>query len=158
MVYGAIYEPSSAAFLRLKNVFCAVDNIQLSYNWLITDCSCYPRDPKVDEMLSTEYCWLSGEELTNLVEEDDFEWMWAVLSAFDKSVSLGEVLKYDLPYADGYRGFWEKPFTFQHPLAKMEIVQWHGCFTLVFSESEAVIGNFRRYYPQSRNLEAHIDS
>lgn len=35
-----------------------------------------------------------------------------------------EVLKYDYPYADGYKGFWENPIALQHPLAVSEIVVW----------------------------------
>ena len=36
-----------------------------------------------------------------------------VFSAFPKEIRLEEVLKYDYPYADGYKGFWENPIALQ---------------------------------------------
>ena len=100
---------------------------------------------------------MSGEELTDLVSKNDFQWVWAVLSAFDKSVELSEVLKYDLPYADGYKGFWEKPVSIQHPLAQMEIVSWDSSLTLFFSKDKEDVDAFLKYFPSSEHLEEFID-
>ena len=158
MVYGAINKNGEENYTNLKKVFDAINNKQLKYNWLITDCICYPDNPKTDEMLSKEYCWLSGEELTDLVTKEEFQWIWAVLSAFDKGVSLSEVLKYNLPYADGYRGFWEKPLTMQHPLAKIEIVPWDSTLTLIYSVDKNTVDDFKRYFGKSQDLEEYIDS
>ncbi|MBQ8028022.1 MAG: hypothetical protein IJ262_01295 [Clostridia bacterium] len=157
MVYGAIVEKGEKYYTNLKKVFHAINNKQLEYNWLITDSDCNINDPKINEMLSKKYCWINGEDLTDLVTREEFQWNWAVLSAFDKSVDLYEVLKYDLPYADGYRGFWEKPLTMQHPFSKIEIVPWDSSLILIFSEDKEVIDNFRRYYPKSQDLEEYID-
>ena len=44
-----------------------------------------------------------------MVEQEDFQWIWAVLSAFDKSVALSDVLNYELPQAEDYNGVWTKP-------------------------------------------------
>lgn len=57
-----------------------------------------------------------------------------VFSAFPKEIRLEEVLKYDYPYADGYKGFWENPIALQHPLAVSEIVVWDGSLILVISK------------------------
>ena len=158
MVYGVIDEKGEKYYTHLKKVFDAIGNKQLDYNWLITDCECYPSDPEINELFSEEYCWISGEKLTDIVTTDDFQWIWAVLSAFEKSVSLDEVLKYELPYADGYKGFWEKPLTMQHPLAKIEIVPWDSSLTLVFSDNREIVDSFKSYYQGSENLENYIDS
>lgn len=61
-------------------MFDAIGNEQNEYNWLITDYECYPQTQSIDDKLSHEYCWLSGNELTNIVESEDFQWIWAVLS------------------------------------------------------------------------------
>ena len=158
MVYGAINEKGEKYHTNLKDVYDAINNKQLEYNWLITDCDCNANNPRITQFENNKYGWITGEELTDIVTNDEFQWVWAVLSAFDKSVTLNEVLKYNLPYADGYRGFWEKPLTMQHPLSKIEIVPWDSSLTLIFSENNEVVENFRKFYPQSQNLEEYIDS
>lgn len=80
-------------------------------------------------MLSKQYCWISGEDL----HTEDFQWIWAVLCGFDKTVALSEILGYSLPYAEDYEGFWKIPLTMQHPLAKIEIVPWDSSSTLILA-------------------------
>lgn len=157
MIYGAINEKGEKYYTNIKDVFDAINNKQLEYNWLITDCDCNTNNPRMIQIENNKYGWITGEELTDIVANEEFQWIWAVLSAFDKSVTLNEVLKYDLPYADGYRGFWKKPLTMQHPLSKIEIVTWDSSLTLIFSENKEVVDNFREFYPQSQNLEEYID-
>ena len=157
MVYGAINKKGEKHYTCLKRVFDAIDNKQKEYNWLITDCECYPNNQKTEKLQNKEYCWLSGEELTEIVNQEDFLWIWAVLSGFDKSVELSDVLKYDLPYADGYKGFWKKPLTLQHPLAKIEIVPWDSSLTLVLSEKKEIVNSFMEAFPYSENLEDYIE-
>lgn len=158
MVYGAINEKSEKYYTDLRKVFESIHNKQKEYNWLITDCICYPNNPTTEEMLSKEFCWISGEDLTDLVAKENFQWIWAVLSAFDKTVELSEVLKYNLPYAEGYTGFWKKPLTMQHPLAKVEIVPWDSSLTLIFSNDKEIVTDFKRYFLKSKDLEDYIDS
>ena len=156
MIYGAINEKGKAYYTNLKKVFDSIGNRQTEYNWLITDCVCYPDNPKTDAMLSKQYCWISGEDLTSLVHTENFQWIWAVLCGFDKTIDLSEILEYSLPYADGYEGFWKMPLTMQHPLAKIEIVPWDGSLTLIFSRNKDIIDDFMQYHPQSKNLEDYI--
>lgn len=157
VVYGAINEKGEKYYTYLKKVFDAIDNKQKEYNWLITDCVCYPNDPEIKELLSKKYCWLSGEKLTEIVNQEEFQWIWAVLSGFDKSVKLSDILKYDLPYADGYSGFWKKPLTLQHPLSKIEIVPWDSSLTLFFSDVEELVTSFMSGFRYSQNLEDYIE-
>lgn len=157
MVYSAINEKGEAHFTFLKKIFDAIGNRQTEYNWLITDCFCCPQDPEASAMLQREYCWLSGKELTALVQNEDFLWIWAVLSAFEKSVALSEILQYDLPYADGYPGFWKTPLTMQHPLARKEIVPWDSTLTLIFSSRKEIVDGFRKTFPESEDLEDYIE-
>ena len=56
MVYGAINEKGEAYYTDLKKVFEAINNRQEKYNWLITDCVCYPSNPATRALLSKEYC------------------------------------------------------------------------------------------------------
>lgn len=157
MVYGAINEKGEKHYTYLKKVFDAIGNKQIDYNWLITECECYPNNQNVKELLNKEYCWITGEELTEIIGQEDFQWVWAVLSGFDKNIELAEVLKYDLPYADEYTGFWKKPLTLQHPLSKVEIVPFDSSFTLILSEDKELVNSFRSYFSYSENLEDYID-
>ncbi|WP_291580368.1 hypothetical protein [Clostridium sp. UBA6640] len=88
----------------MDEIFLAFNNMQLNYNWLITDyeCSDYP-----DEMMpyNKEYVWISGRDLRRIVCENEIQFIWGVFSAFSKDVTLNDVLKYYLPYADGNPDF-----------------------------------------------------
>ena len=157
MVYGAVDAKEEKYYTYLRKLFDSIDNRQKEYNWLITDCTCYPKNPQTDAMLRNDYCWFSGEDLTELVEQEDFQWIWAVLTAFDKSVELSDVLDYDLPFAEDYEGFWSKPISMQHPLAKIEIVPWDSSMTMIFSDDKSIIDSFRESYPQSQDFEEYLD-
>ena len=98
MIYGAINQKDEKWYTHLGKVFEAIKQEQLNYNWLITDCVCYPQDKEIEALLDHEYCWLTGEELTAIVEKENFQWIWAVLSGFDKRIPLSDVLKHPLPY------------------------------------------------------------
>jgi hypothetical protein len=51
MVYGAINEKGEY-FTDLHNVFKSINNKQREYNWLITDCVCYPDNHETAKKLS----------------------------------------------------------------------------------------------------------
>ena len=151
MVYGAINERIRKWYTSLGDVFDAIGDGQQRFNWLITD-DVINTHSQALEALSTgsrwkyedgkkvgfpapapEYCFLSGEELTSIVRQDDSQWIWGVLSGFEKEIPLEEILKYPLPEADGYEGFWKNPPSMQHPLATLEIVPWDSSLILFFS-------------------------
>lgn len=151
MVYGAIDEKSESGYTLMGRVFDAIHNKQMEYNWLITDIECLV--DKIGECCSGNgYCWLTGEELTKIVQEDDGQWIWAVLSGFQKDISLSDVLQYPLPYADGCEGFWKNPLSIQHPLAAVEIVPWDSTLTLLLSKHADLVQDFLRFFPLSEDL------
>lgn len=154
-MYGAILEKGEKYYTYLKKVFDAIGNAQEQYNWLITDCECYPQSQRIDELLSQEYYWVSGSELTAIVENEDFQWIWAVLSGFEKDISLSQVLEHPLPYANGYTGFWKNPISMQHPLASVEIVPWDSSLTLIISKQQKLIVDFCEYFPLSEELSTY---
>ncbi|MCL2409472.1 MAG: hypothetical protein FWC96_07645 [Oscillospiraceae bacterium] len=139
----------------MRAIFTSIKNVQNKYNWLITDFEGVAETAFHNLFIDNAYIWISGEELTAIVEKDDFQWIWAVLSGFDKNITLEEVLKYKLPYADGYTGFWENPVTIQHPLADIEIVPWDSSLTLIISKDHSIINDFRMAFPLGEDLEEH---
>ena len=154
---GAILREGEEYFTYLSGIFSAIDNAQKNYNWLITDCVCYPRTAEIDELLSKEYCWLSGNELSRIVGMEDFQWIWAVLSGFNKDIMLDEVLKSELPYAEEYAKFYNNPISMQHPLASIEIVPCDSSLVLLKSNDDRIIEKFRSAFPLSEDLEAYND-
>ncbi|MFA9376305.1 MAG: hypothetical protein ACERKZ_06065 [Lachnotalea sp.] len=151
-MYGVILEKGEKCYTYLAKVFTAINDVQKNYNWLITDCVCYPQTNKFEELLSKDYCWLSGEELTEIVEKEDFQWIWAVLSGFEKNIMLEDILKFPLPYIDGYVGFWKNPISIQHPLATVEIVPWDSSLTLMISKESKIVSDFKKTFPLSEDL------
>lgn len=73
MAYGAILEEGEKYYTYLCKMFDAIGNRQNEYNWLITNCECYPATQEFSEMLDEDYCWLSGDKLTSIVNAEDFQ-------------------------------------------------------------------------------------
>lgn len=151
-IYGAILDEGEEFYTYMRKMFYAIDNKQKEYNWLISDCECAC---EVEKFLSQDHCFISGDELTQIVEKNDFQWIWAVLSGFKKDIPIDEIMKYPLPYANGYKGFWQNPLSLQHPLASVEIVPWDSSLTLVLSENRDIIDLYRRAFPLSKDLSKY---
>jgi len=78
------------------------------------------------------------------------------LSGFEKNIDLEEVLKFPLPDAQEYEGFWKNPVSIQHPLASIEIVPWDSTLTLVISKENKIVSDFKKHYPLSEDLASYI--
>ena len=149
---NAILEKGEHYYTHMSNVFNAIENEQLKYNWLITNCECYPQDRSIAELFSKEYLWISGKQLTEIICKENFQFIWGVFSGFSSEVTLEDVLRYDLPFADGYEGFWKDNVGIQHPLAQVELVAWDSSLTLLISKDDSLIQKFRSNFPLSEDL------
>ena len=106
MTYGIIDRKNHKYYTYMSKVFQAMDNAQLQYNWLITGCICYPQNNDIEKLLDQEYCWLTGDELSAIIEQEDFQWIWGCLCGFSKDITMEEALKYPnrrIPYANPNR-------------------------------------------------------
>lgn len=151
MVYGAILEKGEELYTFLNKIFDGLNNVQKNYNWLVSDCICYIPPSETERLLSQEYCFISGEKLTEIADEN-FQFVWGVFSGFEKNISEKEIMKYELPYADCYDGFWKNPLSIQHPLASIEIVAWDSDLSLVLSKDKEIVDSFRQSFPLSEDL------
>lgn len=151
---SAILEKGDHYYTHMHEIFQAIDNEQLKYNWLITNFECYPQDKNYADLFLKEYVWISGNRLTEIIEKEDFQFIWGVLSGFSKDVTLEEILKYDFPLADEYEGFWVDDVKIQHPLADIEIVAWDSSLTLFISKDYSLFNKFRKGFPLSEDLSA----
>lgn len=140
--------------ISIKLIYSCIENAD-KYNWLITNIECYPSNGEIVKILYNEYCWLSGSDLLQLLNKEDFQWIWGVFSAFPNGVELEEVLNYNLPYADGYTGFWKNPISIQHPLAIAEIVAWDGLIILVISKNSEIVKSIMQKNLSAQDLEVY---
>lgn len=168
MVYGVIDSKSKRYYTYLKAVFDAIDNKQNEYNWLITDSEIVAHSDRLNALNTgvywknengksvavpaPDYYFLSGEQLTEIITEDDSQWIWGVLSGFEKCIPLEEILKYPLPQANEYDGFWKNPPSIQHPLASIEIAAFDSSCLLFLSTKNDIVEEFRKAFPECQDL------
>ena len=155
MTYGLIDEKNFKIYTYLSAVFEAIDDVKRQYNWLIADCVCYPENKDLEELFDREYCWLSGDELSEIVAREDFQWIWGVLCGFEKHISPEEVLKYPLPSVQDYNGYYHNPLALQHPLAVLEIAPCDSSWLLILSKDKAILDSYRRKHPKAQHLTAY---
>lgn len=154
---GLLLNKGEKYYTYLGKIFAGLNNFQKEYNWLITDFECYGQKigRKIENYNGENYIWITGEELTDIIMEEDFQWIWAVLSGFEKNITWEEVKKYTFPYADGYRGFWSENISIQHPFAAIELVAFDSSFTLFISKKDELVDKFRKVFPLSVDLEKY---
>lgn len=140
----------------LNDIFIAFDNKQNEYNWLISsyECNDYPSG-KIP--WGEESAWISGEDLTDIVNEYEIQFIWGVLSAFSKDVKYSDVMKYPLPYADGNGELWNEDVKLQHPLAEMEIVTWDSSLAILMTEDKRILDKFKKIYSDYIDIQTYIN-
>ena len=133
----------------LRLVFKSIDNLQLNYNWLITDLECnyYP-----EELIGNDHFWLTGSELTKIVNRDDIQFIWGVFSGFLPDVEIDLSKPDDFPYADCNPGFWVPNPKIQHPEAQIEIVCWDSTLTLFLARDDYHSKKFMSYFSNAQLL------
>ena len=152
MTYGAILRKGEKHYTHLQSIFENLDNMQKEYNWLITDGVCYPKDKEMHDKLWSNYTWFTGEELTKLVEYQDFQWIWGAIIGFIKEIQLADILNHPLPISQDYNGYFENPFSLQHPLSDVEIYAFDSSATILLSKEKNIVDKFRLAFPLSENL------
>lgn len=146
MVYSALNEKSPF----MKEIFNAIDNKQNDYNWLITDFDGYPdvSNYEASMLFDQEYCWISGEEFTRIINDDDFLWAKAVISGFSKDTKKGDVLNSKLPNINGNENLCDTEI--QHPLACIEIDCIDSCKSIFKAKNKELVEQFANSTPKGR--------
>ena len=146
-------EKEEKFYTHMLKVLNSIGGRNLEYNWLITDIEAYPQDEgRLDELISNnEYLFLSNDELLDILEEEDFQWIWGVFSAIPKNYTKEEVLKYELPFGDGnYDIYKEDIFVIQHPLADIEIVAFDSSLVQIVAKDDEIAEKFKNVYKNSK--------
>ena len=120
--------------------------------WLISDIEAYPTKDKYKGIIENSYLLMSTNELVKMLEEDDFQWIWAVFSAIPSRYQKEDILKFDLPYVDNCEEGKYNPHTdepkLQHPYAEFEIYAVDSSYMFMISNNEALISQFQKCYPK----------
>lgn len=148
-----ISEKEEKYYTHMLKVLNSIGGRNLDYNWLITDIEAYPQDNgELDKLISeNDYLFLSTDELITMLEKNDFQWIWGVFSAIPKNFTKEEVLKYELPFADGnYDIYKEDIFVIQHPLADIEIVAFDSSCVQIVAKDEEIANKFKDLYKNAK--------
>jgi len=121
--------------------------------WLISDIEAYPNKREYEEMICKEdYLLISTSELMKILEDDDFQWVWAVFSVIPLHHSKEDILSFALPYIQDveygqYNPCKDTP-KLQHPLAKFEIYAVDSSYMFLISDDEELLTRFKSCYPR----------
>ena len=135
----------------LKQVLIDLELANKDYLWLISDIEAYPRKEKYEDMVNEEYLLMSTRQLIEILEEDDFQWVWAVLSAIPPKYTKEDILQFDLPFIEDLDGKGYNPFVdipkLQHPYAEFELYAVDSSYMFMISDNEELISRFKKCYP-----------
>ncbi len=135
----------------IKLIFDALDGRQRECNWLITahDCFCCS---SAERIFNDEIVWLTGDELTDIVTNNNIQFVWGILSAFDKSIDIDIDNLSVEPTFEGEWHYGGENVHPQHPLAVAEIVCVDSSYTIFISKDEDLPDRFLRCYSDARDL------
>jgi hypothetical protein len=142
--------------VNLRKVFEAFNNRQVEFNWLITDFECTSYPPEFQPRAwQPQALWLSGRELTRIIEQNDIQFIWAVLSGFPQHVILDLNHLEIEPYANGNTNIWVANANIQHPLAEVELVCWDASAILLRSRDTDLIRHFNGFFAAAVFLDKY---
>lgn len=153
-----IIDQGEKYYTHLKKYFEEIDGFQRNYNWLITSYECHPQDEEIRDRFLKEVVWLSGDELTDIVYKEDFQWIWGVLSGFSKDISKEEAISSKIPVCEGNTNIWEEEIELQHPLANIEIIAWDSTLTVIKSKDDEIINLFCEKYKYVKDWKTTLQS
>ena len=153
-----ISEKEDKYYTHMLKILNAIGGRNLDYNWLITDIEAYPQKSnyEIDENLykllkDKNYVFISNNDLLDILEKNDFQWIWGVFSAIPKQYSEEEILEYELPYADGNEYIYkDDSFIIQHPLADIEIVAFDSSLVHIVAKDDEIADKFKELYKEAK--------
>jgi hypothetical protein len=137
----------------LSVVFKAMEDRQLEYNWLITNCECN-YEPK-NLLLSNRISFLSGRTLTETIrnEHGSLQFIWGVLTGFSQHHRIGVDQLECTPYADGNASIWRMDYEIQYPGAALEIICWDSTFTIISSVEASLHATVKKNLPRTEDFK-----
>ena len=121
------------------------------YWWLISEIEAYPNKEKYIKIISNvEYLLINTSDLMKILEDDDFQWVWAVFSVIPLKYNKEEILKYKFPHLQYIEEGEYNPYTdtpiLQHPLAEFELYVADSSSMFLISDNEDLLNRFKKSY------------
>ena len=139
-------------YTMLKKILFDLGLANKEYWWLISDIEAYPSKEKYREYIYKEdYLLITTADLLKMLEEDNFQWVWAIFSVIPSKYTEEEILNYELPhlqYIDEgeYNPYIDTP-KLQHPLAEFELYAEDSSSMFLISDDEELLNKFKTAYP-----------
>ena len=151
MMKRIISKKDLPGYTLMKQVLINLDLNNKDYIWLISDIEAYPSNKELEKEINEKgYLILSTKELMSILDEEDFQWIWAVFSAIPNKYTKEEILEKGLPYIQcpdtKYNPFEDEPKV-QHHLAEFEICAWDSSGMFLVSDDDQLLNKFEKAYP-----------
>jgi len=146
IILDLLKEKKSVTATELKEI------LDTSESTVRRDITALHKAGKLIKVFGSSEFGISEAEIRDAVSEG---WKELAVIRMEMQKKGEEVLKYDYPYADGYKGFWENPIALQHPLAVSEIVVWDGSLILVISKKSEVVNALIENNTFAQDLEKY---
>lgn len=118
------------------------------YNFLITDIECnYCPDKRIWN--EKDYVLIPSNELLDIVNTHEIQFIWGVFSAIPQHFSLDDILKYELPFSEAVSNY-DKNISLQHPLADIEIVSFDSSYLEIICKNEEVMECIKSEFPKEK--------
>lgn len=132
---------------NLAAVFLPFRDEVKQYNWLISDYEVCP-----SALFNSDIVWLTGEEILYLVENNNIQFIWGIISAFHKNFKLDLDNISIIPVAEEHKTLWSNNPSIQHPESCIEIICWDSTSTIILSNEDTIISKYRNYYTDAKDL------
>ena len=138
-------------YTMLKQILYDLELVDKDFWWLISDIEAYPQKEKYEDLVQEEYLLMNTGELTEMLEEDDFQWVWAVFSVISSNYTKEDILQFDLPCVENLDDTEYNPHEdipkMQHPYAELEIYAVDSSYMFMITDNEELICRFKKSYP-----------
>ena len=151
-VWGARLERDGQYHTSLRRVFAALEGRQIGLDFLLLGVEAYPLEHEEFEAVNQTPRWISGAELTRMVETEDFQWVWGALLAYPEGCGRAEVLEQVralCPPGPHDEESWSARRQFEKTGAAFLILAADSSLTELVSADRGMIGLFCAHEPQA---------
>jgi hypothetical protein len=139
-------------YTHLRKIIIDLELADKEHWWLISDIEANPHKEKYQKLIyQQDYLLIKTSDLIKMLEEDDFQWIWAIFSVIPFGYTEEEILKHKLPHVQyikegGYNPYTDTP-KLQHPLAEFELYAEDSSSMFLISDNEELLNRFKKSYP-----------
>jgi hypothetical protein len=135
----------------LGPIFEAFEGRQKEFNWLITEFECNHL-PTAADWHNEEKIWITGEELTKIIDDDDIQFIWGEIFGFGKELDFDTAMKNFRPRSKRTDLINSKNPQIQNSLATFQIICFDSGFTVLLSKDNDLSQRFRGYFKEAQDF------